>query len=87
MRAVIVKEFGPIESVVLGTIPAPVPKRGEVVVEIHATAVNYVDQLVIGGKYQFLPKPPFVPGKGPSGIVVSLGEGTTRFKVATGCWR
>jgi len=80
MRAVIVKEFGPIESVALGTMQAPVPKRGEVLVQIHASTVNYVDQLVIGGKYQFLPKLPFVPGKGPSGVVVGLGEGVTRLK-------
>lgn len=81
MRAVIVNAFGPIESAVLGTMQAPVPKRGEVLVQIHASTVNYVDQLVIGGKYQFLPKPPFVPGKAPSGVVVGLGEGARRFKV------
>jgi NADPH2:quinone reductase len=59
----------------------PVPMRAEVLVQIYASTVNYVDQLVIGGKYQFLPKPPFVPGKGPSGVVVRVGEGVTRFKV------
>jgi NADPH2:quinone reductase len=80
MRAVIVKEFGTIESLALGTMQTPAPKRGEVLVQIHASAVNYVDQLVIGGKYQFLPKLPFIPGKGPSGVVVALGEGVARLK-------
>jgi NADPH2:quinone reductase len=81
MRAVVVKEFGPIESASFGTMPDPSPRRGEVLVRVHASTVNYVDQLVITGKYQFLPKPPFVPGKGPSGVVVALGEGATRFSL------
>lgn len=81
MRAVIVDEFGPIENVRLGSLPDPVPQQGQVLVRVHASTVNFVDQLVIGGKYQFLPKPPFVPGKGPAGVVVGLGEGVTRLKV------
>jgi NADPH2:quinone reductase len=80
MRAVIVDAFGPIENARLGTVPDPVPQRGQVLVRVHASTVNFVDQLVIGGTYQFLPKLPFVPGKGPAGVVVALGEGVTRLK-------
>ena len=81
MRAVVVEAFGGIESARIGTAPDPVPKRGEVLVRVHASPVNFVDQLVIGGKYQFLPKLPFVPGKGPAGVVAALGEGVMRLKV------
>lgn len=81
MRAIVVDAFGPIENLRLGTMPDPTPKQGEVLVRAHASTVNYVDQLVITGKYQFLPKPPFVPGKGPAGVVVALGPGVTRLKV------
>jgi NADPH2:quinone reductase len=82
MRAVIVEKFGPPENAVVGTMPEPVAGPGEVVVAIHACAVNYVDLLVFGGKYQFLPKLPFVPGKLPCGVVAAVGSGVTRY--ATG---
>src|SRR6185312_9373134 len=79
MRAVIVRDFGSIEALELGTLPDPSPGADEVVVSIQATAVNFVDLLVIGGKYQFLPQRPFTPGKGPAGIVESVGPGVNGF--------
>ena len=80
MRAVVVREFGPPERASVGEFPDPVPAANEVLVEVHADAANYVDLLVIGGKYQFLPKLPFVPGKGPAGIVRAVGSGVTSLK-------
>jgi NADPH2:quinone reductase len=77
MRAVVVREFGAVERASIGEMPRPVPRPDEVLVEIHATAANYVDLLVIGGKYQFLPERPFIPGKGPAGVVVEVGEAVT----------
>src|SRR5260221_2900554 len=81
MRAVVVREFGPIESVTVAEMPDPVPGPGEVLVDIQAVGINYVDLLVIGGKYQFLPERPFVPGKGPAGIVVQLGLGASHLRL------
>jgi NADPH2:quinone reductase len=80
MRAVVIREFGPIDTPVLGEMPTPSPGVGEVVVKVRATAINFVDLLVIGGKYQFLPERPFVPGKGPSGVVAAVGQGVTDLK-------
>ena len=80
MRAVIVHEFGPLEAARPGEFPDPTPAKGQVLIDVQASPVNYVDQLVIGGQYQFLPKLPFVPGKGPAGIVRALGEGVTHLK-------
>src|SRR5499427_3017288 len=73
MRAVVVKEFGPILSHALDVLPDAAPNQGEVLVTIKATAVNYVDSLVVTGKYQFLPERPFVPGKLPAGVVSRRG--------------
>jgi NADPH:quinone reductase len=75
MRAAVVKEFGPIRSHGLDTLPDPAPGAGEVAVAIKAAAVNYVDSLVVTGKYQFLPERPFVPGKLPAGVVSAVGAG------------
>lgn len=81
MRAAVVTEVGPILSHKLGSLPDPVPAAGEVLVTIKAAAVNYVDSLVVTGKYQFLSERPFVPGKLPAGIVSALGEGVQGLKV------
>jgi NADPH2:quinone reductase len=81
MRAVIVREFGSQGGIALGEFPVPLPAPHEVQLAIHAVSVNYVDLLVIGGKYQFLPERPFVPGKGPAGIVTAIGAAVTRLKI------
>jgi NADPH:quinone reductase len=81
MRAAVVTEFGPILSHRLGSLPAPVPAAGEVLVTIKAAAVNYVDSLVVTGKYQFLPERPFAPGKLPAGVVTAVGTGVQDLKV------
>jgi NADPH:quinone reductase len=81
MRAVVVREFGPIGAAQIGELPMPAAKDGEVVVEIRATAANFVDLLVISGKYQFLPERPFAPGKLPAGVVADIGPGATTLRV------
>lgn len=81
MRAAVVKEFGPILSHNVGELPNPEPGAGQVVVTIKATAVNYVDSLVVTGKYQFLPERPFAPGKLPAGVIAAVGAGVTGLKI------
>jgi NADPH2:quinone reductase len=81
MRAIVVDEFGPPERLRAAEAPMPAPGPGEVVVETHAAPVNYVDMLVVGGTYQFLPPRPFIPGKGPAGVVTALRPGVTTLQV------
>ena len=80
MRAVVVREFGGIEQAALGEMPKPEPKANEVMIEVHAVSVNFVDLVMMSGTYQFKPPLPFVPGKLPVGIVNAVGAGVTRFK-------
>lgn len=75
MRAVVVEAYGPLEETAIRDFPDPVPGPGDVLVEIHATAANYVDLLVIDGRHQSRTAPPFVPGKGPAGVVRAVGAG------------
>ncbi len=80
MRAVVVHEFGGIENAALGDMPKPEPKAGEVLLETKATAVNFVDLVMMSGSYQFKPQLPFVPGKLPAGVVAAVGAGVSQFK-------
>jgi NADPH:quinone reductase len=80
MRAVVVSKFGGIEKAALGDVEEPAPKPGEVLLEVHATAVNFVDLVMMSGTYQFSPRLPFVPGKLPAGVVAAVGSGVTGFK-------
>jgi NADPH:quinone reductase len=81
MRAVVVREFGPIATHKVEDFADPRPAAGEVLVAIKAIAVNYVDSLVVTGKYQFLPERPFAPGKLPVGVVSEVGSGVTELNV------
>lgn len=75
MKAVMVHEFGGPERMVIEDRPDPAPGPGEILLRVGAVAANFVDTLVIGGRYQFLPEPPFTPGKGPAGVVTAVGPG------------
>ncbi|MDO9279479.1 MAG: NADPH:quinone oxidoreductase family protein [Polaromonas sp.] len=81
MRAVNIQEFGGIDDLVIENVADPVAGIGEVLVDIQATAANFVDLLVISGKYQFLPPRPFIPGKLPTGVVAALGQGVSTLKI------
>jgi NADPH2:quinone reductase len=73
MRAVVVHEFGAPDSLAIEDIASPQPGPDEILIDVRAVGVNFVDLLVIGGTYQFLPPRPFTPGKLPAGIVVKTG--------------
>ncbi|MEJ8569987.1 NADPH:quinone oxidoreductase family protein [Microbaculum marinum] len=79
MKAIVVREFGPLGTAKLEDMPVPEPKDGEVRIRVAAVAANFVDTLVMEGKYQFLPERPFSPGKLPVGTVDAVGAGVTRF--------
>jgi NADPH2:quinone reductase len=81
MRAILVNGFGPPEGLRVAEVTEPVATPGEVLVTVHAAPVNYVDLLVVGGTYQLLPPLPFIPGKGPAGVVTALGRGVTDLRV------
>jgi NADPH2:quinone reductase len=51
-------------------LPVPAPGPGEVLVRVHAAALNFSDLLMIRGVYQVRPPLPFVPGQEIAGVVV-----------------
>jgi NADPH2:quinone reductase len=81
MKAVLSKEVGGPETLVLEELPDPVAGAGQVLIDVRACGVNYPDVLIIEDKYQFKPPRPFAPGGEVSGVISAVGEGVTRFKV------
>ena len=80
MKAVLCKEYGPPESLVLEDIPSPVPGPGEVVVSVKAASVNFPDVLIIQNKYQVKPPLPFSPGSEVAGVVKTVAADVTLVK-------
>ncbi len=79
MKALVCREFGPPEKLVLEDLPSPAPGPGEVRVDLRAAGLNFPDLLVISGQYQVRTAPPFVPGSEAAGVVSAVGDGVTRF--------
>jgi NADPH:quinone reductase len=81
MKALICPSLGPAENLLLTEVEAPRPGDGEALVEIAYAGLNFFDTLIIEGKYQVKPTPPFSPGGEFSGRVVALGPGAQGFEV------
>jgi len=81
VKAILCKAYGPPSSLVLADLPAPPPKAGEIAIDVKAAGVNFPDVLIVQGKYQFKPEPPFSPGAEVAGLVSAVGEGVTAYRV------
>jgi NADPH2:quinone reductase len=81
VRAVICKEFGPIETLVVEDVADPVPGDGEVLIDVRAAGVNFPDGLTVRGEYQMKPPRPFTPGTEVAGVVSAIGTGVSRLAV------
>jgi NADPH2:quinone reductase len=75
MKAVLCKQFGPPDSLVVEELASPRAGPGEVVVSMKAASVNFPDVLIIQNKYQFKPPLPFSPGSELAGVVKEVGTG------------
>ena len=80
MRAILCKEYGPADKLVIEDVASPVAKGHGVKVRVKAAGLNFPDTLIIEGKYQLKPTMPFSPGGEMSGEVIEVGEKVTRFK-------
>jgi NADPH2:quinone reductase len=81
MRALLCKQYGLPDTLVVEEVPDPVPGAGEIVVDMKAAGVNFPDVLIIQNKYQFKAEPPFSPGAEFAGIVSAVGPGVSHLKV------
>ena len=81
MKALRCSQHGGPELLTVEDVAAPVPKAGEVLVNVKAAGVNFPDALIIQNKYQFKPALPFTPGGELAGVVAAVGDGVTRVRV------
>jgi NADPH2:quinone reductase len=80
MKAVLCKQFGPPDSLVIEDLPSPKAGAGEAVISVKAASLNFPDVLIIQNKYQFKPPLPFSPGSELAGVVKEVGEGVKGFR-------
>jgi NADPH2:quinone reductase len=80
MQAVQCVQWGSPGTLVVGEVPRPEPKAGEVRLRVAAAGVNFPDALIVQRKYQLQPPLPFVPGTEVAGTVDALGEGVKHLK-------
>ncbi len=73
--------YGAPEVLYLGDAPNPVVKPGEVLVKVHATALNRADLLQRKGLYPPVPGASEILGLEMAGEIVALGEGTARYSI------
>lgn len=81
MKAIVCKEFGPPEKLVLEEVDAPRAGEGQLVIEARASTVTFPDALMIQDQYQFKAPLPFVPGGEAAGVVAEIGPGVEGFEV------
>jgi NADPH:quinone reductase len=90
LRAILCNAFDGVKALTVGDASEPRPQANEVLIDVHAASVSYMDYLMVCGGYQLRPPLPYVPGTDAAGIVVAVGEKVSRFqpgdRVACEAW-
>ncbi len=81
MRALVCRQYGHFDELVIEDCDEPVPGDDDILFEVRAAALNFADLLAIAGKYQVRTPPPFIPGNEAAGVVTAVGRNVTRFAV------
>ncbi|MEP9370329.1 NADPH:quinone oxidoreductase family protein [Xanthobacter sp. VNH20] len=81
MQALLMTGYGGAAAVRVTRVPVPAPGAGEVLIRTGAGALNFLDLLMLEGKYQVKPPLPFVPGRDLAGEIVALGSGVEGLSV------
>src|SRR3954454_19935606 len=81
MRKFIGSEYGALDAFTLSEGEIPQPAEGEVRLKVEATALGYVDGLIVLGRYQIRPPLPYVPCGEIAGTVDATGPGVDVVKV------
>jgi len=82
MRVIEARAWGGLDQLAPADRPdLPEPEADQVLIEVAAAGLNFADSLLIAGKYQERPLPPFVPGFEVAGRVKAVGAHVRRVKL------
>jgi len=81
MKTVLFHQHGGPEVLEYAEFPTPEPKPGEVLIRLHAAALNRMDVLVRNGWPGLKLDLPHINGADGAGEVFALGEGVSDFKI------
>ena len=83
MKAFVVGRYGKQERLRAADLPEPDVQADDVLIQVHATAVNQLDSKLRNGEFKpILPyRPPFILGHDVAGVVVRVGPRVRQFKV------
>jgi NADPH2:quinone reductase len=86
MKAAYIEQTGPPENIIFGDLPTPEPSASEVLVKVHAVAVNPIDTYLRAGSVKMDLPMPFIVGCDLAGVVEDVGRDVTRFAVGDRVW-
>lgn len=81
MKTLLVQELGSLESLEVVEMESPALLEGQIRISILACGVNYVDSLMIEGKYQIKPPVPYRPGSEVVGRVTEVAPDVSNVMV------
>jgi len=88
MKAIFITKYGGPEVLQVQEVPTPTPKENEVLIKIHAAAINNTDPLFRKGEplisrlFTGLLKPKqSIPGDVLAGEIIEIGKSVTKFKI------
>jgi NADPH2:quinone reductase len=81
MKTLVIDELGNLDNLHVVEMESPQLGKGQVRIEILACGLNYVDSLMIEGKYQIKPAVPYRPGSEVVGRVTEVSSGVTNVRV------
>lgn len=83
MNALLLNRYGQYKPIAMADIPRPIPQADEILVQVHAAALNPIDNMIAEGSFKpILPyRLPITMGSDLAGVVVEVGSRVTRFRV------
>ncbi|WP_052710122.1 NADPH:quinone oxidoreductase family protein [Azospirillum thiophilum] len=75
MKALHCLSYGEPPELRIADVAEPEPGPGEALIAVEAVGIGGFDAVLLGGRYQERPEPPFIPGRELAGRVLAVGEG------------